>query len=353
MTPIDAGPRFGVSFGALYEPADAVVALGAEAEAGGFADLWVPDSPALYRDPYATLALLARATRQARLGTLATNPLTRHPAVTASAILTIQELSGGRACLGIATGDSAVRRLGAAPARLAELEAAIRLMRRLTAGSPSHAVEGVTIRFAAGPPVPILVVASGLRTLELAGRVADGVVLNVGVHPHVLAAALDRIHAGARAAGRDPATIEVIVFAFCAIHADRAVAAARLAPSVSWLCQRFPDLCALAGLALDSATCEALSRFDADYARYDLVHAGEWAQAVQDAAFLSRDYVDAFALGGPAADVAARLRELVRLGHSRVSIRPPSREDWRATVRAFAADVIPAVGGAHGVPSGA
>jgi 5,10-methylenetetrahydromethanopterin reductase len=340
--------RFGVSLGALYAPAAELSALGAEAEAGGFATLWVPDSPMLYRDPYATLALLARDTRRARLGTLATNPLTRHPAVTANAILTVHELSGGRAILGIATGDSAVRRVGARPARLADLEQAVSELRALVRGEAVESAGGrFGIRFAAAPasgePPPVFVVATGLRAAELAGRVADGVVLNVGAHPAVLAAARARVEAGARAAGRKPGEPAIVAFFFCAIGPDGAAARERLKPSVSWFCLRFAGLCDLAGLPLTPALRDALARFEADYARYDLVHSDQWAQALRDAAFLPADYVGAFGLGGTGADVVARLRAVRALGFHDVAIRPPAPEDWRPTVRAFMTEVIPAL----------
>jgi 5,10-methylenetetrahydromethanopterin reductase len=336
--------RFGLSFGALYAPAEEQVRLGAEAEAGGFDTLWVPDSPMLYRDPYATLALLARDTRRARLGTLATNPLTRHPAVTANAILTTHEVSGGRARLGIATGDSAVRRVGASPARLADLERAVVELRELLAGrAVDYAGGRFGIRFAGSAPPPVYVVATGLKAAELAGRVADGVVLNVGARPAVLQAALERLEAGARAAGRKASDLAVVAFFFCAIAGDPATARQRLKPSVSWFCQHFPGLCSMAGLPLDPSLREALGRFEADYARYDLVHSDQWAQAVREAAFLPDDYVDAFALGGAPADVVAGLRAVRDLGFDEIAIRPPSLEDWRPTVRAFAREVIPAL----------
>jgi 5,10-methylenetetrahydromethanopterin reductase len=336
--------RFGISFGAFYGPADEQVRLGAEAEAGGFDTLWVPDSPMLYRDPYATLALLARDTRRVSLGTLATNPLTRHPAVTANAILTTHELSGGRARLGIATGDSAVRRVGASPARLADLERAVVELRELLAGrSVEYAGGRFGIRFAGPAPPPVYVVATGLKTAELAGRVADGIVLNVGTRPAMIQAALERLEAGARAAGRKVSDVAVVVFFFCALAGDRATARQRLKPSVSWFCQHFPGLCAMAGLPLDPPLREALGRFQEDYARYDLVHSNQWTRAERDAAFLPDDYVDAFALGGAPADVVATLDAIRHLGLDELAIRPPSFEDWRSTVRAFGAEVIPAL----------
>jgi 5,10-methylenetetrahydromethanopterin reductase len=280
-----------------------------------------------------------------RLGTLATNPLTRHPAVTAGAILTVHEASGGRAVLGLASGDSAVRRIGLRPARLADLGRAVAEVRDLLAGRAVDYPGGrFGIRYAAPAAAPpVYLVATGLGTADLAGRVADGVVLNVGAHPAVLAAARERIARGAREAGRDPAAIPVVAFFFCAIGDDGPAARARLKPSVSWFCQRFPDLCALAGLPLDDARRVALARFEADYARYDLVHSDQWARAVEDAAFLPDGYVDAFAVGGTAAEVARRLRAVGAAGFGEIAIRPPSAEDWRPTVRAFARGVIPAL----------
>jgi alkanesulfonate monooxygenase SsuD/methylene tetrahydromethanopterin reductase-like flavin-dependent oxidoreductase (luciferase family) len=215
--------------------------------------------------------------------------VTRHAAVTANAILTIHELSGGRAVLGIATGDSAVRRIGARPVRLADLEQAISELRPLLAGDAVPSAGGrFGIRFARPPGPPIYLVATGLRAAELAGRVADGVVLNVGTHPAVLRAARERIEAGARVAGRDPAALDVVAFFFCAITGEARTAHERLQASASWFCQRFPGLCAVAGLPLDAALRAALVRFEADYARYDLIHSDQRAQAVRDASFRPR-----------------------------------------------------------------
>jgi 5,10-methylenetetrahydromethanopterin reductase len=297
----------------------------------------------LYRDPYATLALLARDTRQARLGPLVTNALTRHPAVTANAILTIQELSGGRAVLALGTGDSAVRRVGTRPLRLEDLEPAVTSVRTLLGGGELACGGGrFGIRFAGGAAPPVYVAATGLRALEVAGRVADGVIVNVGRHPAVLDAARDRIRAGALAAGRKPEDVHLIVFFFCAVGPDGRAARARLTPSVSWFWQRFPALCARAGLSVGADAGE-LARFEGDYARYDLVHSDAWDQAMRDAAFLASAYVDAFAIGGTAGEVVAQLRAVRALGVEHVVIRPPSHEDWRPTVRAFGREVIPAL----------
>jgi alkanesulfonate monooxygenase SsuD/methylene tetrahydromethanopterin reductase-like flavin-dependent oxidoreductase (luciferase family) len=83
------------------------------------------DSENLVGDPYVELALAARDTTRLRLAVAVTNPVTRHPAVTASAIATLQIESGGRAVLVLGRGDSAVLQLGMRPATTAQLERAV------------------------------------------------------------------------------------------------------------------------------------------------------------------------------------------------------------------------------------
>ncbi|MGH7264825.1 MAG: LLM class flavin-dependent oxidoreductase, partial [Candidatus Rokuibacteriota bacterium] len=173
----------------------------------------------------------------------------------------------------------------------------------------------------------------------------DGVIVNVGRHPAVLGAACERIRAGALAAGRTPEAVHVVVFFFCAIDPDGAAARARLTPSVSWFWQRFPALCVRAGLPAGPGAARELARFEADYARYDLVHSDTWDQAMRDATFLSSAYVDAFAIGGTAGEVVAQLQAVRALGVDHVVIRPPSHDDWQPTVRAFGREVIPAFRG--------
>src|SRR5207249_3056075 len=95
-------------------------------EADGFSGLAVVDSQNLSGDPYVSLALAAGATSRLQLATGVTNPYTRHPAVTASSIASVQAVSEGRAMLGIGRGDSALAHLGLAPAPVPFFEAYLR-----------------------------------------------------------------------------------------------------------------------------------------------------------------------------------------------------------------------------------
>lgn len=185
------------------------LAFAADLEAHGFEIIGVGDSPGLFRDPYISMALIAGATSRARVATMVTNPVLRHPAAVAAAIGTVAELSGGRAVLGIGTGDSALHNSGQRPATLGTLERHIAAVRELLVNG-STVVDGnaAWMRWRA-PHVPVFVAASGPRTLRLAGRVADGVVVATGVDPTEIASARQHITDGAAAVGRDLADIEV------------------------------------------------------------------------------------------------------------------------------------------------
>src|SRR3954470_22138695 len=92
--------------------------LSTRAESGGWDGITFTDSQNLVGDPFIAMALGARVTEHLQFMTGVTNPATRHPAVLATAIATVQEVSGGRAVLGIGRGDTALFHLGRPPLRL-------------------------------------------------------------------------------------------------------------------------------------------------------------------------------------------------------------------------------------------
>jgi len=204
-------PRFGIVL--LPESLAGWGALCREAEDSGFDLLGVADSQSVFREMYVALTLAALNTSRVRLGPLVTNPLTRHLVVTASAVSSVDEVSGGRAILGLGSGDSAIYTLGAPPATVAGLEEAIDTLRSLTSGEAVRRAGRIWQVHRARRRVPIYLAAEGPRTLELAGRVADGVIVGLGLTPEVIALSLAAIERGARAAGRTLADVDVWWFA--------------------------------------------------------------------------------------------------------------------------------------------
>ena len=191
------------------------------AEEMGFDYVGVADSQSLARELYVTLGVVAASTERVMLGPTVSNPLTRHPAVAASAIASINELSKGRAFMGLGSGDSAVLNLGLRPARLAELHHYIQSVREMLAGETAEfRGDRAHVRWSS-TAIPIAMSAEGPRTLAMAGSVADAAIIHTGLTTDVLQDTVARIREGERAAGREQGAAGVWAFAKCNIADDR------------------------------------------------------------------------------------------------------------------------------------
>src|SRR6266849_6377464 len=124
---------FGVTFMA-DPPASEIVGRAVLAEENGFSHVWLWDSHVLWQEVYPIFTLMAAGTSDIHIGTCVTNPVTRDPTVTASALATLNEISGGRMEMGIGRGDSAQRVLGRGPVTVAALERACGIIRDLAEG---------------------------------------------------------------------------------------------------------------------------------------------------------------------------------------------------------------------------
>jgi 5,10-methylenetetrahydromethanopterin reductase len=201
-----------VGFGFSVTPGEPL-GVGAEmrrAEQLGYDRFGVWDSPALFREPWTTLASAARDTERIRLGTWVTNPLSRHPLVTAACAATVDDLASERVYIGIGAGGTGVWHLGMGTAKLADLEAYVLAVRSLLeTGDALWHGRALRIEWAGARRVPIVLAAHASRSLRLAGRVADGVVIGLGISPDVVASSLELLEAGAREAGRSVDELEV------------------------------------------------------------------------------------------------------------------------------------------------
>ena len=160
------------------------------------------DSQALYHEQFIRCALAAEHSVRARVGTWITNPITRHPAVTAAAIATVDDIAPGRAFLGVGTGDSTVYNTSLRPARLATLERFIHTIRELHQGGVSEWQGGPCYLTWAQRRIPIGMAVSGPRAMRMAGRLADIVWVCFGLQDEEIAQAKQYLEEGAREAGR-------------------------------------------------------------------------------------------------------------------------------------------------------
>lgn len=184
-----------------------------EADTGHFHQLVRGDTQPHTMEMVASLALLAQQTTQLRMGPTISNPITRHPGVMASAFGTLHKVSGGRVWLGLGVGNSAVRDLGMKPAKLADLEEYVAAFRGLLAeGEATY--RGARCVLPWGPRVvpegiPVVLAANGPKSLHLAGRIADGVIVGGGVTEEVVETTFGYLEAGAKEAGRSVDDIDV------------------------------------------------------------------------------------------------------------------------------------------------
>jgi 5,10-methylenetetrahydromethanopterin reductase len=195
------------------------------------------DSAFIGDDAYVRLALIAVASTRARVGLRPTNPLTREPQVMASFLATIDRLTGGRAFMDMASGDSAVLNIGFKIATRARIEEYVTCVRSLLSGGEANFQNRPQrVRWtsrAERPRISISICAEGPRMLHLGGRIGDGVIAGTGLLPEVIQDTISRIHAGAQAAGRQPADVDIWFTTRTSLHEDSATAINNVKGSVS------------------------------------------------------------------------------------------------------------------------
>jgi 5,10-methylenetetrahydromethanopterin reductase len=200
------------------------------AEALGFEAIFLADSQMNNVDPYQALALCAVNTKHIRLGTAVTNMVYRDPTITANSFATLNEISQGRAIIGMGTGDGPVYSLGRSATKLAEFEKGLRFICDLLHDRgvdvpASHERVGGNVRLRAGKrPVPLYISAEGPKTLRIVGRICDGVILGTGFDRHVTDWARRRIAIGAKDSGRTLDEIDLMPAGMIALHENGNIA---------------------------------------------------------------------------------------------------------------------------------
>ncbi|MDP6345733.1 MAG: LLM class flavin-dependent oxidoreductase [Alphaproteobacteria bacterium] len=288
------------------------------AEAVGFDWFGVADSQSLFRELFVTLGVVGQATERVMIGPSVTNPLTRHPAVVASAVASLQEISGGRAMLGIGTGDSAVYNLNERPTGLAGLREYAVALRALLRGEPAqYAGRDIHTKWVAEQadnPAPIYISAEGPKTLELAGEVADGVICGLGLSPEVVELTLKHIAIGAERAGKTLDDIDVWTLTRVNVGSDRTALIDEIRMELASTAHhafRFTQK----GKLVPPEFAEAIRRVQSGYRPAHHEDLGESPNAgLMDDPDLLAYMVDRFAVIGTADDCVARIQAIRAAG---------------------------------------
>jgi 5,10-methylenetetrahydromethanopterin reductase len=328
------GATFAINLMAV-DPPPRFIEVAQFVERAGFSHMFVADSSLHARDVFPYLTLLATHTTSIRLGPSVIHPYTRHPAVNANALATVNELAGGRVVVNIGAGDRPVMELGYPIAKVAVVREAVAVIRRLLAGgSASFAgetfrLQGAAIRHGRPEGMPVYVTASGPRMLEMAGEIADGVLFLAGSDPRCVRYALDRIAVGAARSGRKLSDLLLGCNIYGALEDDPAVAYAACRSIAAWFPQTSPQYAELIGVPP-----EHIAAIRAAYA------GGHFDEARRALELVTDDMVEAFALAGNTAVWIDRLAALQALGVNLFVIYPMVA-DKLGTIRRIAEEILP------------
>jgi probable F420-dependent oxidoreductase len=289
------------------------------AESHGFEYAWTYDSHVLWQESIPLLAVAARETSTIKLGHFVTNPGTRDPTVLASAYATLHDLSDGRMVMGIGRGDSARRYIGQQPVRVAEFERRLVMIKEFMNGRPVRWNDKeLQLKWVRPelPEIPMWVAGYGPKALAVAGRVGDGVIIQLA-DPEIIQWIMDTARRAAQEAGRDPSQLKCIIGAPSHITDDIADARDQVRWFPAMVSNHVMDLIDRYGAQGDvvpkALTDYVQARKFYDYDEHSRVGA-------KHGEFVSDEICDRFCVLGNVEQAAAKLRELESVGVDQFNI---------------------------------
>ena len=347
--------RIGIEF-VPDKPIEKIVKYVKLAEDAGFDNVWITDH---YnnRNVWATLTAIALNTEKIMLGPGVTNPYHISPALTASAAVTINELSNGRAVIGMGAGDKiTLNALGVKWKKpVSHVVESIKYMRTLTNGKKfsldgkAFKVKGAKLAIVkrdpvldengkpvmrdgkplkVAPKIPIYAGAQGPMMLKNTAMVADGILINAS-HPKDFAIAMDNIKEGAETAGRDLSEIDVTAYASFSIGATREEALKGDAKIVvAFIVAGSPDV-VLERHNLDMDACNKVK---------DLLGQGNFAELPNA---ITDEMIEAFAVVGTNEQCIKRIEELMKVGVTQFVVGSPIGPDKKAAIAQIGKEIIP------------
>jgi probable F420-dependent oxidoreductase len=287
------------------------------AERHGFDYGWTYDSHVLWHEATPLLTLAADRTTRMKFGHFVTNPGTREPTVLASTYATLHVISEGRMVMGIGRGDSARRVIGLQPVKVAEFERDCRMVRDFMNG---RAVDWndkeLQLTWArTEPEIPMYVAGYGPKALAVAGRISDGVIIQLA-DPVIIEWIMATARAAAEKAGRDPDALECIVGAPSKVTDDLAEARDEVRWFPAMVSNHVMDLIERYGW--DSEIPSELTDFVKTRKGYDYKDHSRVGAAHGE--FVTDEICDRFCVIGDAERCTAKLRELEAAGVDQFNI---------------------------------
>ena len=314
-----------------------------QSESLGFEYGWTYDSHILWQESYALLAIAGTQTQSIRLGHCVTNPGIRDPTITASWYATMQDVTNGRMAMGIGRGDSSRRVVGLKPVKVDEFERRLRMIKDLMNGRPvewnDKDLELKWVRKDL-PEIPMHVAGYGPRALGVAGRVGDGVIIQLA-DPQIIQWIMETARNAAEEAGRDPDALQCIVCAPSHVSEDLADAREQVRWFPAMVSNHVMDLIERYGENSDeipSALTEYVkARKFYDYKDHSRVGA-------KHGEFVTDEICDRFCVLGTPEQVTAKLHELESVGVDQFDIYLMTK-GADETLAAYGKEIIPQFSG--------
>ena len=319
-------------------PASRLVELLQLAESHGFEYGWTYDSHLLWQESFPLLTMAAQATITMKLGHCVTNPGTREPTVLASGYATLHDISDGRMVMGIGRGDSARRTIGQQPVKVAEFERRLAMIKDFMNGREvSWNDKDLQLKWVRPelPEIPMWVAGYGPKALGVAGRVGDGVIIQLA-DPVIVEWIMDTARGAAEEAGRDPDALQCIVCAPSHISDDIAEAREQVRWFPAMVSNHVMDLIERYGFESDipkELTEFVRARKFYDYEEHSRVGA-------KHGEFVTDEICDRFCVLGTPAQAAAKLKELEAVGVDQFNIYLMT-EGQEDTLGAYGREIIP------------
>ena len=306
-----AGKR--TQFGIVMEASPGYTArLAADIEAMGFDYLLCPDTQNLAPDPFSQLALASAKTKKLHLGTGVTNPITRDVAVSATAFMTLQQESAGRAICVIGRGDSSAAHIGLRNATTQQLRTFVdRLRTYMSGGAVQRGDTESVLRWLKGenvPPVPIDIACTGPKTIEMAVEAGDRISFAVGSAPERIAWAVEIATRHLQKIGRDRSSLSIGAFVnlVCDPDEQRAINIGRM---IAGMVAHFAGM---KNAPVDHLPPQLKELAIHMQKEYDMDHHAQ--EEAKHATEVSDDFVDWFSICGSPDKCRDRLQTIIDLG---------------------------------------
>jgi 5,10-methylenetetrahydromethanopterin reductase len=324
--------KFGIEF-VPRDPALKIAYYAKLAEQQGFEYVWITDH---YnnRDVYSNLTVIALNTNSIKIGSGVTNSYTRNPAITASSIASIAEISGGRAVLGLGPGDKSTFDVMGIEWKkpLITAKEAIQAIRSLHENKKVY-MNGETIKFAGARlafnagKIPIYLGAQGPKMLELAGEIADGVLINAS-NPKDFEVAVEQIRKGADKVGHDLSEVDITAYTCFSVDKDplKAVNAAKVI--VAFIVAGSNDIV----LERHDIPIEAKSQISSAIAKRD--------SGTLISELVTSQMIEAFAICGTPEDCIKSINDLEAIGVTQIVAGSPIGPDKEKAIKLIGKEII-------------